>query len=118
MAKSRTSLIKPRTIAFNHQGGCCFYCDQPMWQSKFLNYSKKYNLTSKQAKKMQATGEHLIPHQDGGSSKQSNIVAACKFCNQQRHKRNVALSPKLFKAFINRRMKQGRWHNFRAVTIH
>jgi 5-methylcytosine-specific restriction endonuclease McrA len=117
MPKSRTSLVKSRTIAFSHQRGCCFYCSQPMWQSKPLNFARKYSLTSRQAEKFQATGEHLIPRQDGGSSKQSNIVASCKFCNQQRHKRKIVLSPKQFKVFINQRMKQGRWHDFRSVTI-
>jgi len=115
MSKQRKSLSKPRSKAFIHQLGYCYYCDQPMWLSKPDNFSSKYNISLKQTKRFQCTGEHLVAHQDGGTSKQANIVAACWFCNQQRHRRKIVLSPKDFKTFILKRMRKGHWHIVRLT---
>ena len=113
MAKSRKSLKKPRSIAFTRQNGCCYYCRQPMWTEDPLSFASKYNTTPSQVQRFQCTGEHLVAHQDGGTSAQQNIVAACRYCNQQRHKRRVALSPDQLKKLVQRRMSLGRWHSFR-----
>jgi len=115
MSTSRKSLIKPRTKAFIHQQGNCYYCNQPMWQNDPDKFSSKYNITLKQSKRYQCTGEHLIAHQDGGTSARKNIVAACSFCNQQRHRRKIILSPKDFKTFIQKRMRKGHWHIVRLT---
>ena len=76
MVKTRKSLIKPRSIAFQHQHGHCFYCNQPMWPDDHRDFVSKYGLTLKQARYFQCTGEHLKAHSDGGSANRSNIVAA------------------------------------------
>lgn len=115
MSKSRKSLIKPRTKAFIHQQGNCYYCNQPMWQSDPDKFSSKYKISLTQSKRFQCTGEHLIAHQDGGTSARKNIVAACWFCNQQRHRRNIVPSPNQYKKLIERRMNQGRWHCIRLA---
>ncbi len=91
MAKPRKSLVKPRSIAFTRQAGYCFYCSQPMWSENPHEFASKHKITLGQAKRFQCTGEHLQAHQDGGSSKQHNIVAACLFCNQKRHQRKEPL---------------------------
>ena len=83
MSKSRKSLVKPRSKAFSRQNGYCYYCGQPMWNGNPENYASKYNLTLTQTKNFQCTGEHLKAHKDGGNISSDNIVAACKFCNQQ-----------------------------------
>lgn len=113
MAKPRQSLAKPRSIAFTRQAGYCFYCSQPMWSKNSLEFASKHKITPGQAKPFQCTGEHLKAHQDGGSSKQNNIVAACLFCNKQRHQRKVVPPPDQYKELIDRRMTQGRWHAVR-----
>ena len=113
MAKSRKSLIKPRSIAFTRQAGYCFYCNQPMWSNDLLEFASKYKITPGQAKHFQCTGEHLEVHQDGGSSKQNNIVAACLFCNQKRHRRKMPPPPEQYKELIDRRMAKGCWHSVR-----
>ena len=84
-----------------------------MWLNNLNNFLSKYNITFKQAKSFQCTGEHLIAHQDGGTSAQDNIVAACKYCNLQRHRRNTDPSPEQYKKFIEQRMNKGRWHSIR-----
>jgi hypothetical protein len=113
MAKSRKSLIKPRSIAFTLQAGRCFYCSYPMWSENPHEFASKHKITLAQAKRFQCTGEHLRAHQDGGSSKQHNIVAACLFCNQKRHSRKEPPPPDQYKELIHQRMSQGRWHDVR-----
>jgi hypothetical protein len=115
MAK-RKSLVKPRSIAFSRQAGLCYYCDQPMWSEDPWEFASKYKITIGQAKRFQCTGEHLRAHQDGGKPDLKNIVAACWFCNQKRHKRKVAPDPDQFKQFIHQRMNQGRWHSVRLIN--
>ena len=113
MAKSRKSLVKPRSIAFSRQNGRCFYCGQPMWSKDPSEFASKYKITHGQARCFQCTGEHLIAHQDGGSASHKNIVAACKFCNQKRHQRKTAPPPDQYKKLVHSRMNQGRWHDVR-----
>jgi 5-methylcytosine-specific restriction endonuclease McrA len=51
----------------SQQGWRCYYCGE-----KFTD-------------KLKPTGEHLIPHSEGGGINDWNIVAACGPCNQGRH---------------------------------
>lgn len=108
------SLKIPRSIAFANQNGCCYYCSQPMWIRNPLEILSKYNITPRQTKYLQCTGEHLIAHQDGGTSVQCNIVAACRFCNLGRHKIKVAPNPEEYMRYVQRQMSQGRWHGFKV----
>lgn len=111
----RKSLVRPRTIAYARQSGRCFYCDLPMWSGDPLSFASKHGLTHAQAHRMKCTGEHLLSHQDGGSSAQSNIVAACLWCNQLRHRRKNPPPPDRFKALVRGRMSKGRWHDASIV---
>ncbi len=104
------SLVRPRTHAFANQSGCCFYCGMPMWAANPHEFAKHHGIPLKQAKRFQCTGEHLVARQDGGSASSSNIVAACRFCNQGRHKRKNPLPPDRYKQLVRRRMSLGRWH--------
>ena len=113
MAKSRKSLAKPRSKAFTRQAGRCFYCSYPMWSENPIEFASKHKITLGQAKRFQCTGEHLKAHQDGGTTAQNNIVAACWFCNQNRHLRKEAPTPDKYKELIHQRMNQGRWHDVR-----
>jgi 5-methylcytosine-specific restriction endonuclease McrA len=113
MAKSRKSLSVPRSLAFSNQSGRCFYCNEPMWAENPHEFALKHKITLGQAKHFQCTGEHLKAHKDGGTADQNNIVAACWFCNQKRHKRKTPLPPDQYKQLIDRRMTQGRWHDVR-----
>ena len=112
MAQSRKSLKKLRALAFAIQSGRCYYCGQPMWNSDrdLCLLIDKHGISDRQARLLRCTGEHLVAHQDGGSSKQGNIVAACEFCNKQRHAKKVARSPSKHRTFVRKRLKQGAWH--------
>jgi 5-methylcytosine-specific restriction endonuclease McrA len=110
------SLARSRETAFARQRGRCFYCNLPMWSRDPGEYALKYNLTSRQANRLQCTGEHLVARQDGGSNSPFNIVAACRFCNANRHRRAAPPSPDVYKQLIGRRLSQGRWHDPWIVT--
>jgi 5-methylcytosine-specific restriction endonuclease McrA len=115
MAKPRASLTKPRSIAFHRQQGYCFYCNQPMWTENPVEFVSKYGLTPKQTWYFQCTGEHLKAHSQGGTVAQSNIVAACRFCNQTRHRRKNPPDPIQYKILVHSRMAKGRWHIARLM---
>jgi hypothetical protein len=110
MVKKRKSLKHPRSSAFSVQNGFCFYCRQPMWSDDPSELSSEYNISRAQANILRCTGEHLVAYKDDGSSGKENIVAACWYCNQRRHRRKSNPSIKQYKIMIQRRLKQGRWH--------
>lgn len=110
MASYRPSLVKPRALAFHNQHGRCFYCEQPMCQESLTEFAHAHHLTSKQARLLKCTGEHLTPHKDGGSASTENIVAACYWCNTKRHARKRELSPWEFRSLVATRMAKGAWH--------
>jgi len=110
MSKKRNSLKRPRLSAFSKQNGCCFYCRQPMWADDPSALVSEYGISIGDAKQLKCTGEHLIAHKDGGNSGKENIVAACWFCNKQRHNRKTDLTSEQYKKMVRNRMYQGRWH--------
>ncbi|MDX2299302.1 MAG: HNH endonuclease [Xanthomonadaceae bacterium] len=59
---------------------------------------------------LQCTAEHLCARSDGGRDTQANVAAACWLCNQRRHKRKVPLAPTAYRAFVQKRLSNGRWH--------
>jgi len=110
MPKSRKSLKNQRNKAFKQQSGLCFYCNLPMHQQNPTAFASKYKISKKAADAFECTGEHLTPHSDGGSASCDNIVAACKYCNQQRHKRKNVLEPQAYNQFVQSRVSKGRWN--------
>lgn len=110
MSTRRKSLAKPRSIAFANQQGRCFYCGQLMCNEALEQFAQNHRITTKQAKLLQCTGEHLTPHKDGGKPSTSNIVAACAFCNRNRHARKKELSPLEYRSLVAQRMSKGNWH--------
>ncbi len=101
-----TTLIKSRLKAFNLQQGLCIYCELPMWLDGPTVFAKKYKITTKQAKLFQCTAEHLKAKQDG----ESNIVAACHYCNQKRHKCKSPKDPISYKQYVTNRLEKGKWN--------
>lgn len=108
MAKNpqRQSLKNSRKRAFKAQHGACYYCSQPMWTNSADELTARYPISSKQARWLQCTGEHLMPLSEGGSRAQANIVAACWYCNIGRHKRSVALAPEDHRMHVQKGWRQ------------
>ena len=104
-----TMLIKSRQKAYQQQLGCCIYCYKPMWVEKPEGFAIKFKLTKRQVKLYQCTAEHLLPRQDGGKDNLNNIAAACKYCNQQRHKPKSALSPVKYQEYVQGKVAKNRW---------
>ena len=99
-----------RHVAFSKQSGRCYYCGSPMWNTKPKEFASKHNITKKYAARFQCTAEHLLARCEGGKNQESNIVAACLFCNSKRHQRKKPLGPPKYKALIQKRLQQGKWH--------
>lgn len=103
-------ISKKRSAAFKKQSGKCYYCGSPMWEKNPKDFAKKHNITKKYAGRFRCTAEHLMARCDGGKHQESNIVAACIFCNYNRHQRKKTLGPSKYKAHIHKRLQQGKWH--------
>lgn len=103
---SKTS-NKSRLKAFYLQQGLCIYCELPMWLDDLTAFANKYKITHKQAKLFQCTAEHLKAKQDGGKDNESNILAACHYCNQNRHKRKSPKDPISYKHYVKTRLEKG-----------
>ena len=102
-------LVSLRRAAAHRQSHFCYYCHMPMWEKERTTFAQTYRLTDRQARLLQCTAEHLLPRSDGGADTGSNIVAACLFCNRQRHVVQRPLAAAEYKHVVNARMQQGRW---------
>jgi hypothetical protein len=117
-----TTLIKSRLKAFNLQQGRCIYCKLPMWLDSPEAFAKKYKITLKGAALFKCTAEHLLARQDGGRDGESNIVAACHFCNQHRHKAKKPKDPISYKQYVGSRVGKGGWNSLlipkHRISVH
>ncbi|WP_243737062.1 HNH endonuclease [Cupriavidus sp. L7L] len=73
-------------------------------------FAATFHLSTRQARHLQCTAEHLHARVDGGSDSQSNIVAACQFCNARRHRRKAARDAAHHKGHVERLMARKQWH--------
>lgn len=101
---------KNRLKAFNNQSGHCYYCGSNMWLDNEKDFAAKHNITVKTAARFKCTAEHLVARCDGGDDRESNIVAACLFCNGGRHHRNNPPVPNKYRELIRQRLDKGKWH--------
>ena len=108
---SMKRLVRLRLAAFAHQHGRCYYCQLVMAQTHELEaFAACHGISRKQARALECTAEHLQARCDGGKDCPENIVAACRLCNQRRHKRPRPLCPQAFQELVRHRMDKGRWH--------
>jgi hypothetical protein len=105
-----TSLVHPRTQAFHRQSGRCCYCTLPMWSDHPEKFAQEFGISLRQARILKCTGEHLQARQDGGTVAQSNIAAACLYCNQGRHRLKSPPSAQAFRQRVRQKMGRGLWH--------
>lgn len=87
---------KMRDVSFERQAGRCYYCCQPMWRSDPSAFAERHDLSSSQARLLRLSAEHLRPRSDGGRDDAMNVVAACTYCNNQRHRMIRVLAPDAF----------------------
>lgn len=101
-----------RERAFQSQSGRCYYCDCPMWHSRPEEFARRHRISLAFAQRFRRTAEHLIARKDGGTNSHLNIVAACHFCNQCRHRRAVPPGPAEHRRYVQRRLRAHRWHPY------
>ncbi|MGO6984305.1 HNH endonuclease signature motif containing protein [Rhizobium leguminosarum] len=80
-----------------------------MWETDPKGFSVRFGLTARAALQFQCTAEHLKPRCDGGRDIEENVVAACRYCNGNRHKRKRPKDAVFYMELVRSRMKQGRW---------
>jgi len=105
-----STLQKSRLNAFQNQSGRCYYCGSPIWLDDIKDFAASHGLSVPAASRFKCTAEHLTARCDGGGNSKSNIVAACIFCNSNRHKRKTPPDPPQYKALVQKRLQKGKWH--------
>jgi 5-methylcytosine-specific restriction endonuclease McrA len=100
------NIRKKKMIA---QGGRCFYCNLPMWDETDGSLLRQRGAKTALPRALRCTAEHLHPRSAGGGISDENIVAACFFCNTQRHRRKQAPSPEAHRQRVRQRMEAGKW---------
>ncbi|WP_218140493.1 HNH endonuclease signature motif containing protein [Sphingopyxis sp. YR583] len=86
-----------------------------MWNDDPAAVAARYGITLKQAQHLKVTAEHLVARQDGGTDTPDNIVAACTYCNDRRHRRRSPLSPEDYARKVRDRLAKGKWHRMRLT---
>ena len=108
----RAKLCALRESAFSAQGHLCFYCRHPMWRKGAQAFAVAHGISCEQAELFRLTAEHLTAQMDDGPTIASNIVAACRFCNQGRHALfpSAAPDPETYSSFVLLSVAAGLWH--------
>ncbi|WP_412174938.1 HNH endonuclease signature motif containing protein [Albidovulum sediminicola] len=80
-----------------------------MWDCAFDPAAQARIKSGPLPKILRCTVEHLHPRSEGGVNTAENIVAACWYCNNLRHRRKHPRSPEAHRAHVQKRMAAGRW---------
>src|SRR5258705_9748460 len=102
-------IVRHRQTALINQTYRCYYCEVLLWDSDISGFMYTHQASRRQAALVRCTAEHLIPRSEGGRNVTHNIVAACHFCNHQRHRAKNPLNANQFRERVRRRMKRGKW---------
>lgn len=101
-----------RRNAFVQQHGCCFYCALPVWERERLLFAANHRMPDRLARWLRCTAEHLTARCDGGKDRADNVVAACLWCNSQRHKGRQDRAPDsaTYRSWVRQKVAAGKWH--------
>jgi hypothetical protein len=99
------------------QGGLCYYCNRPMWVAEPDAVCRAFNVSIGGARFLRCTAEHLMPRSEGGQDASDNIVAACRFRNQTRHRARRPRAPEAYRSLVRRRIDAGRWLQLGGASI-
>ena len=110
----RNQISDLRRRAYDAQAGLCFYCRFPMWSSDPRHFARRWGIPVSAMHRFRCTAEHLAPVSQGGRNVAGNIVAACWFCNQTRHRSREVRTPARYVEHVSRRVAAGRWHPLAA----
>ncbi|TPI79469.1 HNH endonuclease [Mesorhizobium sp. B2-8-9] len=110
VCKMHRSIKSLRTALAHRQQWRCFYCKFLMWSRNAAEFAATYQIPTGLLDRFRCTAEHLTPRTNGGGGTIDNIVAACQFCNETRHRAKVTLSPEEYQRRVQKRVKAGKWH--------
>ncbi|PAU65019.1 hypothetical protein BZL41_08205 [Pseudomonas sp. PIC25] len=99
-----------RLSAYLRQNGRCFYCGASMWLESPEAFAREHGIPIERTGRFRCTAEHLKARSEGGGDDPDNIVAACTFCNHNRHGRKRPMRPEPYKRFVTARLRRRRWH--------
>lgn len=105
-----SKIAQIRLRAYRAQSARCIYCGAPMWYQNPEAFAATHGISLADARRFQATAEHLQAKCDGGADALLNIAAACIFCNRKRHQRKTAPHPDAYRVYVQRRIAMGKWH--------
>lgn len=108
---SRRQITRNRLSSFLSQEGRCVYCSVHMWMGDIKSFAASHPISLRAARLLQCTAEHVVAKCEGGGDGAANIVAACRRCNQGRHRRKVVLEPERYGREVQRRVGRGKWHD-------
>lgn len=109
-----------RLRASKRQHHRCHYCKFPMWHKDSAAFLRAYPcVRARHVHLLACTAEHLIARQDGGRDTADNIVAACWWCNRERHRGRAHKAPDAarYEAWVLRQVVLGRWHPVAASLM-
>ena len=104
------SFKNKRVREFKSQNGRCYYLQIPMWLPNVTEHLFRSGITTKAMSRIHCTVEHMTARSDGGSDASENLVAACRFCNQTRHRQARSFNSKDFWERVMSRVRAGKWH--------
>jgi hypothetical protein len=104
-------LLRLRAASYKAQDSRCFYCGAVMWLGDSSAFQERFGLEPRRIRAFQCTAEHLQARCDGGLDEATNVVAACRRCNQRRHQRlRGALPPNEYGRWVTQRVSERKWH--------
>ncbi len=108
----RRPMMRLRRAAARRQKLRCHYCGAQMWLTDPAPFLARFAVDAAQAARFQCTAEHLVPRREDGPNAKANVVAACRFCNVQRHDEDFPdrLDHVAYSAMVRQRMAEGSWH--------
>jgi len=110
-----SNLSKYRHQSFLSQAHRCYYCGFLMWEHNPEQFAAIHKISLAQAQRFKCTAEHLEARKDGGADSRSNIVAACLYCNQTRHRIKPAPSPDKLRVQVAKQLQNNGWHKMKVA---
>lgn len=111
-----SQLQKARNFAYQQQAGLCHYCKACMWLGDIKSALLLHGMPRQKAPLLECTAEHLDPKSTGGPDSRPNIVAACRFCNEMRHRVETPPPPDVYQRVVGRLVTEGRWHSRQGLS--
>jgi hypothetical protein len=89
-----------------------------MWERDGRSFARQHGVPKAKARHLRCTAEHLTARQDAGKNVPENIVAACCWCNQQRHRSpKAAPDPQTWQRVVQARVASKIWHPAASALV-